>query len=340
MILEIVILTRDRPTHLSKAIKYIEKINFDAPIRLVISNNSSSEIVNSFGAHWEIRNRLENLTFHEHFVKVLKESSSSWLLITHDDDEVLPYFGELFNRFYTSDGIRFISGISQIINKEISPSAEIGYKTRLRKMRDKGDLVHNCEEFLLKQFKFGSLLPFSGIAFRTSILKEIKLDNFNLYDSLSDYYFTLSICEPIKNLPGEFVFNSQKPVINYSIHKDQSSLKNNLTYELPIRTLMCCIDFYSRFPKIIGRINFYKKLLVTTHMIRLSRKNDPSLYVELSNHWSKFNLGTIDFIISYFIIFKIAPSIPGLSLYSKIYSKIYWKLQKNRVNRNSSTLRP
>ena len=118
--LEIVILTRDRNFYLDKAIKSIELIKFDLPTKFVISNNSMSKSNYSFGNHWEVRNRNTNMTFNEHFTTVLSEVKSSWVLITHDDDQLLPNFGTLFNQYYRDQNIRFISGISEIENKEIN----------------------------------------------------------------------------------------------------------------------------------------------------------------------------------------------------------------------------
>ena len=323
--LEIVILTRDRNFYLDKAIKSIELIKFDLPTKFVISNNSMSKSNYSFGNHWEVRNRNTNMTFNEHFTTVLSEVKSSWVLITHDDDQLLPNFGTLFNQYYRDQNIRFISGISEIENKEISIESVNGYKNRLRKAKLVGKSVFSTEELLLKQFKTGSILPFSAIALRSALIPKLNLKSFNKYIYVSDYFFALNICEQLNVFPDRVAFDAKKPIMKYTLHEGQVSYKDNMNYELPIETFMCCIEIYAKNSNKIKRKTFYKKLITAIYAVNSSAEGNKESRDRLLEHWDNCNLKSLDLKIFRFLIFKISPYLPGIQLTNKIYNKFYWK---------------
>ena len=335
--LEIVVLTRDRPFYLDKAVNAIELIEFDLPTKLVISDNSMEKSNYSFGNHWEVRNRNRNMTFNEHFTKVLSEIKSSWVLITHDDDQLLPHFGTLFNKYHQDPKIRFISGISQIENKQISIESVNGYNNRLRNARLGSKSTFSCEELLLKQFKVGSILPFSAVALRASMIPNLDLINIDKYFYVSDFFFALNICEQQITLPDRVAFDTQKPIMKYTFHEDQTSYKDDMNYELPIETFMCCIEIYARNSNKIRRKFFYKKLIKAILAINLSAKvNKDNLYKSLEL-WDKYNFNSLDLKIFRFIIFKVSPNLPGLQMINKVCNKFYWKAQM--ISRNFSRLR-
>lgn len=335
--LEIVVLTRDRPFYLDKAIKAIELIKFDLPTKFIISDNSMDKSNYSFGKHWEIRNRTGNMTFNEHFTKVLSETKSSWVLITHDDDQLLPHFGTLFNKYHQDPKIRFISGISEIENKEISIESVNGYNNRLRNARIGSRSTFSCEELLLKQFKVGSILPFSAVALRASIISNLDLINIDKYIYVSDFFFALNICEHQNILPDRVAFDTQKPIMKYTFHENQISYKDDMNYELPIETFMCCVEIYAKNSNRIKRKFFYKKLIKAILEINLSVKVNKDYLDKSLKHWDNYNFKSLDLKIFRFIIFKVSPNLPGLQIINKVYNKFYWKAQK--ISSNFSILR-
>jgi hypothetical protein len=178
--IEIIVMTRDRPEYLERAVKAINNIDFGLGAHFIISNNSeiSLPITVPETGNWSVRNREESLTFQEHFEKVLEEVTHEWVCITHDDDELLPHFGKLFRQFSNNKNIRFISGLTEISNREFDPTANIGYQNRILKSGLTKRLEYECSEFLNLELRHGSLLPFSAIAIRSSYIEKINYDKF------------------------------------------------------------------------------------------------------------------------------------------------------------------
>ena len=325
--LEIVVLTRDRPFYLDKAINAIELLEFDLPTKFIISDNSIEKTNYDFGSHWEVRNRNRNMTFNEHFIKALSEIQSSWVIITHDDDQLLPHFGTLFNQNYRDPNIRFISGVSEIENQEMSTESVNGYNIRLRNAGLGSKSTFSCEELLLKQFKVGSILPFSAIALRASIISKLDLISINKYIYVNDFFFALNICEQQNMRPNQVVFDTQKPIMKYTFHKSQISYKDDMSHELPIETFMCCVEIYAKNSNRIKKRFFYKKLVKAMFAINLSAKVNKDNLKKSLKHWDNYNFKSLDFKIFRFIIFKISPNLPGIQMINKVYNKFYWKAQ-------------
>jgi hypothetical protein len=325
--LEIIVLTRDRSFYLDKAVNAIESIKFNLPTKLIISNNSVEKSKYSFGNHWEVRNRNKNLTFNEHFTKVLSETKSSWVIITHDDDQLLPHFGTLFNKYYQDPHIRFISGISQIENQEISIESVNGYSNRLKKARLGSKSTFSCEDLLIKQFNVGSILPFSAVALRASIIPRLDLISINKYIYVNDFFFALNVCEQQNMLSDHVVFDTQKPVMKYTLHEGQISNKDDMSYKLPFETFMCCVEIYAKNSNRIKKKFFYKKLFKAIFTINLSIKHNISYFDKALEHWDNYNFKSLDLKIFRFIIFKISPNLPGIHTINRVFNKFYWKLK-------------
>jgi hypothetical protein len=322
--IEIIIMTRDRPEYLKRAVQAINNIEFGPGAQLVISNNSAkgAAIEVPKEGNWSVRNRNYPLTIHEHFGKIISEVTHEWVCITHDDDELLPHFGELFLKFFKDNQIRIISGLTEIKNSEFDPRATAGYQKRIQKSGVTKSLEYACSDFLSLQLKYGSLFPFSAIAMRTSYIKK-TIEKFSF---AADYFFAMMICEDnFTREANKLIYDSLNPVIKYQLHDLQDSQNLQMKYEMRILSLMCKIEIYNRNPKLFNLKSKLNLIFGSIYALRIAYLGATGETIKnFESSWRSLRNVPLQNLLL-FCIFKISPRLVGLVPTWEFAQKIRWK---------------
>jgi hypothetical protein len=326
--IEIVIMARDRPEYLRKAMDAIEKIDFGIPTHLVISNNSATcaPLFDVDETKWEIRNRHQNLDPHTHYAYIVAESKFEWSCITHDDDELLPHFGKLFRCYHAIPEVRFISGSTAIRNLRIDPSASVGYQNRIARSGITKELSYSCADFLLAQFNVGSLLPLSAIAVRTEYLIAPK----NIFRFAFDYYFAMAIAHRKQDeTHNSLIYDSLNPVINYNLHEAQDSQNIRMRYEMPILSAMCRFQILEENRELLENISFLKLIMQSLYGIRLAKIGGGMSQKCIADFERLFISSTLFQRRSALklLLFRIGPHALGIASLADLAEKIRWKIR-------------
>ena len=326
--IEIVIMARDRPEYLRKAMGAIEKIDFGVPAHLVISNNSATckPLIDVDETKWEIRNREQNLDLIAHFASIVAESKFEWTCITHDDDELLPHFGKLFRYYNANSEVRFISGLTAIRNLSVDASANVGYQNRIARSGITQELQYSCPDFLLAQFNVGSLLPLSAIAVRTEHLIAPK----NIFRFAFDYYFAMAICsQKVPHSSKSLIYDSLNPIINYNLHEEQDSQNIRMRYEMPILSAMCRFQILDENRELVEDISFLKLILQSLYGIRLAKiggGTSRKCVVDFERLFIASTLFQRRSVLK-FLLFRIGPYAVGMTSLADLANKIKWKIR-------------
>jgi hypothetical protein len=326
--IEIVIMARDRPEYLRKAMDAIEKIDFGVPTHLVISNNSATcaPLIDVDETKWEIRNREQNLDPHTHYTCIVAESKFEWSCITHDDDELLPHFGKLFRCYHANPEVRFISGLATIKNLRIDVSANFGYQNRIARSGITQELQYRCVDFLQAQFNVGSLLPFSAIAVRTEYMCAPN----NKFGFAGDYYFAMAICsQKVSQSSKSLIYDSLNPIINYRLHEEQDSQNPRMRYEMPILSAMCRFQILEDNRELVEDISVLKLILQSLYAIRLAKiggDTSRKCIVDFERLLSASTLFQRRSALK-FLLFKIGPNVVGMTSLANLVDKIKWKIR-------------
>jgi hypothetical protein len=252
--LEIVIMTRDRNDYLLRAIRAIDRIDFGRCVHKVVSDNYQNIPVSPLmiGTNWILRTRSQELSAIDHFQSIIKNSSSKWLLVTHDDDELTEDFGLFFQRHSMNENVRVISGITENLDHRGEKILDLGYILRLKKSRVLGKEIFSSNDFLKMQFRVGSIFPFSGIIFQRSLLDVAKIENLSEYGYAIDYYFALLLCLEPSRLPNLISYNTSAPVLRYYRHGNQWSSEINMKYMLQGESLLCRLFALKEQPDLVN----------------------------------------------------------------------------------------
>lgn len=226
-------MSHERPEFLKRALVALGKIDFGQTPKITISDNPSEpskkiskDIVEGF--NYILR---EGLGATSHLNQIISEIKSEWILITHDDDEILPLMGDLFKEYSSNPKIGMITGRSLILNSSGDIVRNNAYESRLRKSKLHSTHSHPKNDLFWYLFDLGSLFPASAMIIRSEIYKDIQKINSDV-NLASDYSLSLKIAKS-----NSIVFEGVNPVMRYWLHGDNSvysheaisSLRSELT---------------------------------------------------------------------------------------------------------------
>ena len=213
----IVVMAHHRQAETIRAVNAILEVDFGCETEIVVSDNASSsesviQNLPSTVVH-KIRNPSGDSLWHLN--QILQELDHEWTLLTHDDDELLPHLGELFQRHNSDPEVVMITGKSRILVNEIETEDQ-GYLTRLEQAGLlQLDAVRRTDLFDCL-FDIGPLFPASAMVVRTDYLRSRSSINAD-FDLASDLAFSMSIAKDSK-----VVFDGSAYVMNYHIHGGNS----------------------------------------------------------------------------------------------------------------------
>ena len=254
--LEVIIMGRERPSETLRAIEAIQQIDFGVETHVIVSDNASSLEKALSGLPIGIEHRLRNPggSWNWHFNKIVSELQYEWCLITHDDDELLPILGNVFNDHRNDPRVLTITGLSQIVDHQKGFVVNANYESRIDAagIRDKAGTVYfNLSE---KLFDLGTLFPASAMITRSSLLRNLApLDP--RFEWTAD--FGLSIL--VSHNKG-VVFEGRQAVMNYHLHKNNSVFTDEAAGGLKSDFTVTRILMLEKFPELYNRARASKLL--------------------------------------------------------------------------------
>jgi len=218
MQLQIVIMSRNRPLEVARAVEAALSVDFGESSEVVISDNPEfphQALTERFeGTKYISRN--PSLSWHEHFRIIVQECKAEWCLITHDDDELLPALGDAFKKFQDEIKVVLVTGKSKIIGPDGLEIINDGYNRRLIESRLMNTKPEYRDDLFRYLFDLGTLFPASAMIIRTEILKKlIGLDE--KFQLAADLALSMLVAKE-----GVVVFEGENFVMNYHVHGGNS----------------------------------------------------------------------------------------------------------------------
>jgi len=242
-ILDLVVLTRNRPHYLKECLKSIETQVTSFNYRLIVSDNSSNDdttdLLARYWPHVSIR-RFQSIPIDEHFKSAINLNTSKYLMIFHDDDILLPgYIDNAIAKLEANPTLSAVSCNAYFYENEIPT------KSFLKK--GSSDIIIHDQKTLIKRYLdpwAGGAAPLSPYIYRASAL-QADYFNLELAGKYSDFLFLLYVLKagPFLWLSNpwayyrihtgsdntEFVF-SQKMAMLRSVHLIYGTPKNSYQY--------------------------------------------------------------------------------------------------------------
>ncbi len=246
--LDVFIASRDRPVETLRAIQAIKRIDFGVQTRIIVSDNASSQLTVLTDLPPDVIHLVRTPTdAGHHFNLILNEFSSTWVLVTHDDDVLLPTLGDVFRKAALDPDIDVVSGRSELVDKDGQVFVDASYEQRLLRAGlvtgAECVLSHNFDELL---FDYGTLFPASAIIFRAlNFPAGLKINLDTNYAGDFELSFLLARDSTV-------LFSGSTPVMRYNLHGGNSVFNSELPFILPSEGLICRLSVALRNPKIIS----------------------------------------------------------------------------------------
>jgi hypothetical protein len=215
--ISVVIMAHERQDETLRAVDAILNVDFGCETEIVVSDNPSSpdKAIKNLPSQviHKVRNPSGDSVWHAN--RIFQELDHEWTLLTHDDDEMLPYIGELFRKFNSDTQTVVITGKSRIIVNG-AETIDKGYNTRLSRAQLDGSSPVSRTDLFNSLFDIGPLFPASAMIVRTDHLR--KHSNINSdYNLAGDLALSMAFANNAK-----VVFDGSTYVMNYHIHGGNS----------------------------------------------------------------------------------------------------------------------
>ena len=220
--ISVVIMAHERQEETLRAVSALLSVDFGCETEIIVSDNPSSpdKVIRNLPSNviHKIRNPSGDSLWHAN--QILSEVDHEWTLLTHDDDEMLPYLGDLFRANYAAPDVMMITGKSRIYVNGIE-TEDAGYMARL----DKAGLLKSSfvarTDLYLELFDIGPLFPASAMIVRTEhLLKNASINPH--FDLAGDLAHSMALSRNAK-----VVFDGSAYVMNYHIHGGNSVFSVN-----------------------------------------------------------------------------------------------------------------
>ena len=265
--LEIVVMAHDRQEETLRAVRALKAIDFGIPTRIVVSDNASNvdNVVVGLPPDVDHIIRTPCVSPNEHLMLIWKEFTFEWTLVTHDDDEMLPAFGEFFRQNREKSEVTVITGLSRIISQDGLEISDQGYENRLKKAGLFGNITQSTAELHNYLFDFGSLFPASAIIIRNGAI------DFSTWNN--NYALAADVAHSMKaSLSGHVCFQGETPIMNYYLHGNNSVYSSSAAGGLMADFCITRFDFLTRYPEWASRERM-KRLTKATLVARILAKS-------------------------------------------------------------------
>ena len=318
-----IVMSHVRPELLDRSLKAIDSLKFDMPVRKIVSDTSVYKPKIKSG--WEYLYRDPTLTWIEHFLVNLLETKEEWVLITSDDDELLPTFADYFNLKSQDKNVLLVSGLAETVDKFGNNFIHPGYASRLKNSNIKKSEYYLFSDLLNLQFRFGLLLPFQAMAINRRAISKFSISNPNQFSYVFDYLYCLLICADNKHTRDLIAFKSDRPIFRYYLHGTQLSAEKQMEFEVPYQTILAKIymlEKYGSFFTSKDKIAVFQQTLKVIAFARLHKRNDKAIEIAslftslgINNVYQLFINSTLR--IPYSLLFL-------LGKFGEAHNKIYW----------------
>ena len=254
-LIQIFISTHNRPNSAIKAIHSALNQNFNS-FEVVVSDNSTndetknlvSQIINDRLVY---KKRDPSLLAFDHFNVILKDVTSDFFVIFHDDDIMYSnMLNILFNGFDKQENIIAVGGNAMIVT-----NGENSNKKIFRSYKNNIVLTRPLD--IVKQYSIrNGIVPFSSYMYKLEVAKRLNFD-VTKAGKYSDVSFILEL-----TYIGYVKFLAQ-PVMDYYIHKEQDSAAFSFDQMTKLIVYFCNNTGLNRKSKLIKKfriLNIYAVL--------------------------------------------------------------------------------
>jgi glycosyltransferase involved in cell wall biosynthesis len=242
-LLELVVLTRDRPVLLNECLETLINQTTNWPWELIISDNSSNDNTSMMlSRKWPSikTRRFQSIPAEEHFRQTIRLCKSKYLMMFHDDDLLLPgYIDKAITALQRDPSLCAVACNAYIMKN--------GEKGSIFLRDAKSNQLLSCDHQLLERYFDlwgGGAPPWSTYIYRSACLSQDYVDT-TIAGKYSDLAFLLYIlshgsflwlAKPyafyrVHDLSdnSEFVFKDKLRLLNYS-HKRYGLSKSSYTF--------------------------------------------------------------------------------------------------------------
>jgi hypothetical protein len=200
-----------------RAVRALSKVDFGCETEIVVSDNPDSpeKVIKNLPPHivHRVRNPPGESLWHAN--KIIQEIDHEWTLLTHDDDEMLPHLGDLFQQHYLDPEVMMITGKSRIISNGVEVQDK-GYLSRLERAGLIAPAPVSRTDLFDALFDIGPLFPASAMIVRTEFLSSRVALNLD-FDLAGDLAHSMALAYNSK-----IIFDSSACVMNYHLHGGNS----------------------------------------------------------------------------------------------------------------------
>lgn len=229
-LIQIFIPTYNRPTLVLNAINSALNQTFSS-FELIVSDNSTSDeteniLKDIFDNRLIYKRRKPSLEAIDHFNTILKEVTSKYFMIFHDDDTMIKNsLSVLYNKIMINSkyGVIAVGSNANCIKNG---------KSFLYNASLKSDVLIDNKNELIRRYLLYDIVPFSSYLYRSDVAKKLKLE-FDKGGKYCDASFIVSLL----NLGS--ILHISIPLMNYYLHSGQDSCINDFIQKLQL------IKFYT-----------------------------------------------------------------------------------------------
>ena len=221
--LQIFILTKDRPKELREAL--VSVINQDSnDFEIIVSDNSDSSttyemMLNEFNEISYIK-RNPTLDASIHSKTVIEEASAEYLMLFHDDDALKPsHVSEILKKFKQHPDVVSIASNGTYIGDTKFKNKEI---MNLNKEVFLNNPIELFDYYLGLHPSGTSVAPLPGYVYKTSVLKKVNENFFNMCGKHADVQTLAEILEF-----GNILWLPTKTIL-YRVHAGQHSASEKI----------------------------------------------------------------------------------------------------------------
>jgi hypothetical protein len=224
--LKVVILSRDRPSFLkdsiSSAVISLKQIPKHVNSYIEISDNSESEecveLIRQTFPYIQVKLRRPCITSYQHFINVISEAETDYLVIFHDDDVMkIDFLPDLYNLLYKNNEISAVACNANFLRHGRETEETFIKKVNLSNAIDPERLINSY-------FLFGEqgIAPFPSYMYRVSHLKDI-VGKFKPLGKYADVAFLLTLSQK-----APFLWTN-RILMSYRVHGQNDSSIYSIT---------------------------------------------------------------------------------------------------------------
>jgi glycosyltransferase involved in cell wall biosynthesis len=267
---QLFIATYNRPLLVKNAIQSALNQNFNS-FEVIVSDNSTSDeteiLVSAINNERLVYiRRRPCLKVIDHLNAILRDVSSEYFMIFHDDDTMYPeMISELMLNMASDPDIIAAGANARIITSGIFPD-------RLMLRQNFGNLIiHNRDEMAHQYLIRRGIVPFPSYLYRSGIAKKMKFNPEN-GGKHCDVAFLMDLTSygPVLML--------KKPLMDYNISFGQDSSTNNFQHRIKLINFIITTTCYRRDSYLIKKfriVNLYYEIIQdkrNKHKLSLKRR--------------------------------------------------------------------